>query len=160
VQTLRTIQPVRKAPLWLQAKREMSGIALYAALFEPQVARLDLYHLPATHRAGPHFLNVMRFLDLPQTVALVAEHSQVILYDSEGASDSADNTPTGNGAEPADPSKTPWTYPQGVVSNLAWNKKQFQLRSTTSEKQEAPAESGERKAESREPKTESGEPKP
>jgi hypothetical protein len=96
----------------------------------------------------------MRFLDIPQTVAMVAEHSQVILYDSEGPTDSADNTPTGNGAEPADgadpadPSKTPWTYPQGVVSNLAWPKKQFQLRSTTPENQEPPAESGERKADS------------
>jgi hypothetical protein len=34
VQTLRTIDRVREAPLWLQAKREMSGVALYAALFE------------------------------------------------------------------------------------------------------------------------------
>jgi hypothetical protein len=150
VQTLRTIDRVREAPLWLQAHRQSAGIALYAALFETgesssNVARLDLYDLPATHRAGPHLLSVMRFLDIPQTVALVAEHSQVILYDSEGASDSADPPDAGNGAEPAD---GPWTYPQGVVSNLAWNKKQFQLRSTTPENQEAPAESGERKAES------------
>jgi len=34
------------------------------------------------------------------------------------------------------------------VSNLAWGKKQFQLRSTTPENQKEPAESGKRKAES------------
>jgi hypothetical protein len=68
-----------------------------------------VYHLPATHRDGPHFLNVMRFLDIPQTIAMVAEHSQVMLYDSEGTPDSGDNTPTTGGAEPAD---GPWTYPK------------------------------------------------
>jgi hypothetical protein len=51
----------------------------------------------------------MRFLDIPQTIAMVAEHSQVMLYDSEGTPDSGDNTPTTGGAEPAD---GPWTYPK------------------------------------------------
>ena len=45
-------------------------IALYAAVFEPEVARVDLWHPPASHRDGPTFLNVRRFLDTPQAVAL------------------------------------------------------------------------------------------
>ena len=57
-------------PLWLQAKGDMAGIVLYAALFEPDVARLDLWDLPASHRQGPIFLNVRRILDTPQAVAL------------------------------------------------------------------------------------------
>ena len=48
----------------------MAGVALYAALFEPDVTRLDLYDLPASHRQGPIFLNVRRYFDMPQAVAL------------------------------------------------------------------------------------------
>jgi hypothetical protein len=57
-------------PLWLQGKGEMAGIVLYAALFEPEVARLDLWYPPASHRHGPTFLNVCRILDMPQALAL------------------------------------------------------------------------------------------
>jgi hypothetical protein len=39
-------------------------------LFEPDVARLDLWHPPTSHRQGPTFLNVRRILDLPQAAAL------------------------------------------------------------------------------------------
>ena len=70
VAVLRTLAEVKGAPLWLQADRDMAGIALYAALFEPDVARLDLWHPPASHRQGPTFLNVRRVLDMPQAVAL------------------------------------------------------------------------------------------
>jgi hypothetical protein len=34
------------------------------------VARLDLWHPPASHRQGPTFLNVLRVLDMPQALAL------------------------------------------------------------------------------------------
>ena len=45
-------------------------LALYAAVFEPTVAALDLWHLPASHARGPTFLNVLKYLDTPQAVAL------------------------------------------------------------------------------------------
>jgi hypothetical protein len=61
---------LKDVPRWLQGKGDMAGVALYAALFEPEVARLDLFHLPASHRQGPTFLNVRRILDTPQAVAL------------------------------------------------------------------------------------------
>lgn len=67
---LRTVDTVKEAPLWLQGKEQMAGIALYAALFEPDVKRLDLWSPPAGHRQGPIFLNVRRTLDLPQAMAL------------------------------------------------------------------------------------------
>jgi len=57
----------------------MAGIVFYAGLFEPDVARLDLWHPSASHRQGPVFLNVRRFLDMPQAVAL-ALPKQVRLY--------------------------------------------------------------------------------
>jgi hypothetical protein len=67
---LRGVPDLDKVPLGLQGKGEMAGVVLYAALFEPAVARLDLWHLPASHRQGPIFLNVRRILDLPQALAL------------------------------------------------------------------------------------------
>ena len=70
ITALRLAPDLKGVPLWLQGKGEMAGIALYAALFEPDVARLDLWHPPASHRQGPTFLNVRRILDLPQAVAL------------------------------------------------------------------------------------------
>jgi hypothetical protein len=111
----RAIQAVRQlnsslfadTPLWLQSQRVMGGVALYASLFEPDIKRLDLYELPASHRQGPIFLNVLRYLDLPQAVALAAERSQVVLYEA--------------------PSER-WSYPRDVVANLGWNKKQLQIR--------------------------------
>lgn len=67
---LRDVPDLKGVPRWLQGKNDMAGIALYAALFEPEVERLDLWHLPASHRQGPIFLNVLRVLDVPQAVAL------------------------------------------------------------------------------------------
>jgi cephalosporin-C deacetylase-like acetyl esterase len=79
VAALRTLDAVRGAPVWLQGDSDMAGVALYAALFEPDVARLDLYHPPASHRQGPIFLNVRLVLDMPQAVAL-AFPRQVRIY--------------------------------------------------------------------------------
>ena len=67
---LRETADLKGVPLWLQGKGDMAGIVLYAALFEPDIARLDLWHPPASHRQGPIFLNVRRLLDMPQAVAL------------------------------------------------------------------------------------------
>jgi hypothetical protein len=61
------------------ARGNTAGVALYASLFDLPLARLHLVDLPATHRDGPIFLNVLRYLDLPQAVALVAEHTNVVL---------------------------------------------------------------------------------
>jgi hypothetical protein len=67
---LRTVGDLKEAPLWLQGKGDMAGIVLYGALFEPDVARLDLWNPPSSHRQGPTFLNVRRFFDMPQAIAL------------------------------------------------------------------------------------------
>jgi hypothetical protein len=72
VACLRTVEAVKGVPLWLQGKGELAGIVLYAALFEPDIARLDLWHPPASHQQGPIFLNVRRVLDMPQALALAS----------------------------------------------------------------------------------------
>ena len=70
VACLKSVKEVKEAPLTLEAKGETAGVALYAALFEPDVAGLDLWNPPASHRHGPTFLNVLTVLDMPQALAL------------------------------------------------------------------------------------------
>jgi len=77
--SLREVGDLKSVPLWLQGKKEMAGIALYASLFETDIARLDLWNLPASHKTGPIFLNVQRHLDMPQALALAIPR-QVRLY--------------------------------------------------------------------------------
>jgi dienelactone hydrolase len=84
IAVLRSQNDLKDVPLWLQGDREMAGIVLYAALFEPEVARLDLWHLPLSHRQGPIFLNVRRFWDIPQAVALAFPRT-IHIYTKEGS---------------------------------------------------------------------------
>jgi dienelactone hydrolase len=107
IQTLRALPDWKQTPLWLQSEGRMAGNALYASLYEPDIARLDLYQLPTSHREGPIYLNVSRFLTMPRTVAMAAERSRVVIYqDGEKG----------------------WEYPAGVVKNLGWDEKQLELR--------------------------------
>ena len=89
----------------------MAGVALYAALFEPDITRLDLHNLPSSHRDGPILLNVQRYFELPQAVAMAAENSKIVLYQQQ---------------------KTGWEYPQAVAQQLGWEK-QIQIRPTASD---------------------------
>lgn len=102
-----------KAPLWMQSHGPMGGVALHASLFEPSVKRLDLYDLPKSHRDGPTFLNVERFVEMPQAVAMAAERSKVVLYQDDD---------------------TGWEYPQAVAKALNWPEKQIQIRRKPAEK--------------------------
>jgi hypothetical protein len=86
-QAVRLLEGTSGVPLWLQGERAAAGVALYASLFEPEVARLDLWNLAASHESaeGPFLLNVTRALDTPAAVAMAAERSQVRVYqDKEG----------------------------------------------------------------------------
>lgn len=84
VQALRAIDGYDNVDIWCQAEREMSGIALYAALFSfGHVKRLDLYDLPASHQEGPMFLNVLRLTDIPMTVAMATHRTRVVIYDND-----------------------------------------------------------------------------
>jgi hypothetical protein len=86
-----------KPALWLQGNGAMGGNALYASLFEEGVARLDLHDLPASHKVGPIYLNVMRVLDAPQAVALASAQSKVRLYTKD---------------------KEAWAWPQSVAEKI------------------------------------------
>jgi hypothetical protein len=70
--------PLGKAKRTLQASGNAAITSIYTALFEPQVARLELTHVPTSHRSGPALLNVLRVLDVPQAVALLAPREVVL----------------------------------------------------------------------------------
>lgn len=84
VASLRTLPDLKATPLTLHGEKDAAGVALYAALFEPAVAALDLWHLPPSHATGPTFLNVLRHLDTPQAVALALPR-KVTLHVKDGA---------------------------------------------------------------------------
>ena len=107
IQALRTIAPFEKTDVWLQAEGAMAGNALYASLYEPDIKRLDLHKLPATHREGPIYLNLERFMNMPEAVALAAERSRVVIYQQK-----ADG----------------WAFPTEVIEKLGWDKKNLQVR--------------------------------
>jgi dienelactone hydrolase len=104
---LRSVPGFTNVPLWMQGEREMAGITLYASLFTPNVHRLDLHHLPHSHREGPIYLNVLRYLDTPAAVAMAAERSQVRIYQAD---------------------KRGWEYAAAVAEGLGWGKKRVEVR--------------------------------
>jgi hypothetical protein len=111
VQALRSVSEFRDLVLWLQGERRAACWALYAALFEPAIARLDLWELPHSHRDGMDLPNVLRFLDLPQAVALAGETAKVRIYDADASA---------------------WQYPLDTEQRLDWPDQQIQVRAIPS----------------------------
>lgn len=85
----------------------MAGVALYAAIFAPDVAQVDLWTPPTTHREGPIFLNVQQVLDMPQALAMALSKSEITLYNS-----------------PPDP----WQWSQTLAGNLKLRPSALQFR--------------------------------
>ncbi|QOV92496.1 acetylxylan esterase [Humisphaera borealis] len=113
IQAVRSLPRMKGAKIWLQGQDRMAGIALYASLFEPDIARLDLWHLPTTHDQGgngPDLLNVLQVLDIPTAVAMAAERSKVRIYREQ--------------SQPA----AAWSYPTDVSLKLGWGNDRVQLR--------------------------------
>jgi len=77
VATLRSRQLFGDKPITLSGTREEAVNALYASLFIDRLAGLELAAPPATHMKGPDYLNVLRFLDVPQAAAMAAERQPV-----------------------------------------------------------------------------------
>ncbi|MHC4583803.1 MAG: alpha/beta hydrolase family protein [Planctomycetota bacterium] len=106
IQALRTFESFKEVPVTLTGRDKTAGIALYASLFEPDITRIVLRNLPVTHLNGPTFLNVLRYLDMPQAVAMAAERSQVRLIQEDGSG---------------------WQFPKDVAEKLDWPADNFQV---------------------------------
>lgn len=83
VSAIRLFDAVRDLPIELEASGNMAVNALYASLFIDNVDELRLERLPASHRKGPDYLNVLRHLDIPQALAMAVERSRVRLSGAE-----------------------------------------------------------------------------
>ncbi|NLY01329.1 MAG: prolyl oligopeptidase family serine peptidase [Rhodopirellula sp.] len=83
VQALRSLDGIDAAPLVLKARGATGGMVLYASLFEPEIAAIELIQLSGSHRDGPILLNIRRYIDIPTAVALAAERSLVSVDDSD-----------------------------------------------------------------------------
>jgi hypothetical protein len=63
----------KKPKAWRVAGEGKNGIlAAYAALFEPAIKEVVVIDPPKSHKEGPYFLNVMRVLDIPEALGLLA----------------------------------------------------------------------------------------
>ncbi|MCS7237515.1 MAG: acetylxylan esterase [Thermoguttaceae bacterium] len=97
LQALRQMPALREAKVVLEGKGSAGILGLYAAIFEPDIASVELLQPPTEHRQGPYFLNVEKIFDVPQAVALVAWQTPVRL-------------------QTAHPDA--WTYPREVLKLL------------------------------------------
>ena len=109
-QALGTVVLANEASVAIQAEGKMAGIALYASLFESDIIELHLGNIPVTHHDGPTFLNVMRYLDIPQAVAMATERSQVQLYQDCDLG---------------------WQFPQKVSESLGWSEYRFRVHTSS-----------------------------
>ncbi|MEA2062142.1 MAG: hypothetical protein U9P14_00465 [Gemmatimonadota bacterium] len=58
-------------------------LGAYAALLDPRVTRVILHSPEVSHRSGPIFLNVLRYTDIPQALAMLAPDCELVLLTHE-----------------------------------------------------------------------------
>jgi len=75
----------REATVTVLGKGQAGILAAYAALFEPAISEIVLVEPPESHMQGPHFLNVLRILDIPDALGLLAPRKLTIYGAREGA---------------------------------------------------------------------------
>jgi dienelactone hydrolase len=101
------VEGVAKVPLRIEGHGIMAGNVLYASLFAEGITRIDLYDLPSSHLRGPTYLNVLRFMDTPQAVAMAVSRTKVMLHAGEAA---------------------PWEDVSDLAEKLGWDADRFQVR--------------------------------
>lgn len=99
VAALRRPEMFGSIPIVLSASPQQSVNALYASLFIDGLASVELIAPPATHMKGPDYLNVLRFLDVPQAATMAAERQPLKL----------------TGANPDD-----WSWTTKTAQQLGW----------------------------------------
>jgi len=72
LQVLRAQPAVDPARIMVMGRGVSAGLAIYAGILDPQVHQVMVIDPPASHTAGPIFLNVLRYTDLPEAAALLA----------------------------------------------------------------------------------------
>ena len=65
---------VPDTPIWLMVDTESRRVV------DVDITGLDLWHLPNSHRDGPIFLNVLRYMDILDAVAMASERTEVRIH--------------------------------------------------------------------------------
>jgi len=70
--------PGEESTVTVVGKGQAGILGAYAALFEPAISEVVLVKPTETHMQGPHFLNVLRVLDIPDALGLLAPRKLTI----------------------------------------------------------------------------------
>ena len=81
-------EETRGKAAWKVVGRGEAGVlAAYAALFEPAIKEVVIINPPATHREGPILLNVLRILDIPDALGMLAPRPLTLVHARDKAFD-------------------------------------------------------------------------
>jgi cephalosporin-C deacetylase-like acetyl esterase len=83
---LAALRDFDKPPKWnwrLIGRGQAGILAAYAALFEPSIKEVIIIEPPTSHRDGPIFLNVLRVLDIPEALGLLAPKVKLTLINAK-----------------------------------------------------------------------------
>ncbi|HMF19731.1 MAG TPA: hypothetical protein VKE98_21175 [Gemmataceae bacterium] len=71
-----------RSGLTLEGRGKAGILAAYAALFEPSIKEVVIIDPPRSHKEGPHFLGVLRVLDIPEALGLLAPNVKLTLINA------------------------------------------------------------------------------
>jgi cephalosporin-C deacetylase-like acetyl esterase len=80
-------QAVKIEEFRVVGKRQAGIIAAYAALLEPSIKEVVIIDPPTSHLQGPHFLGVMRVLDIPEALGLLVPTALTLINAKDKAFD-------------------------------------------------------------------------
>ncbi len=87
IATFKSLQKEKKAPKRVIGVGEGGILVAYAALLEPSFPEIVIVDPPKSHREGPTFLNVLRVLDIPDALCLLAPRRLTLINAKDKAFD-------------------------------------------------------------------------
>jgi dienelactone hydrolase len=73
----------KKAPRRMVGVGTAGILVAYAALFEPSIKEIVIINPPRSHHEGPTFLNIMRVLDIPDALGMLAPDVKLTLVNAK-----------------------------------------------------------------------------
>ncbi|MHB1426031.1 MAG: alpha/beta hydrolase family protein [Gemmataceae bacterium] len=87
VATARYLKEMEKEDVSVLGVGQAGILGAYAALFEPSIKEVTIIDPPNSHRDGPIFLNVLRVLDIPDALGLLAPRRLTLINAKDKAFD-------------------------------------------------------------------------
>ena len=67
----------------LEAHGNSAVLLAYASLFISAQTKLNLHHLPVSHREGPAYMGILKYLDVPEALLMSSQQHQLNIIDSD-----------------------------------------------------------------------------